>query len=377
MTAQSGEGPALFRPFALRGLTLRNRIVVSPMCQYLAEEGRPGAWHLAHHARFALSGVGAAIVEATAVTRDGRITHGCTGLWDDGQVEPWSAVCRLYREQGVAVGVQINHASAKAATARPWEGAGPLPLDGPEPAWETIGPSDVPMRDGWRPPRPATVAELHGLVDAFAAAAARAVRAGFDFVEIHGAHGYLLHEFLSPITNRRTDTFGGSLAGRLRLPLIVAEAVRAVIPTAMPLLWRASLTDNVEGGLTLADSIVLAKELKARGVDLMDCSSGGVGAPVSLMHQTMPLGYQVPLAEAVRREAAIPTMAVGLIVDPHQAEAILAEGKADLVALARELIANPAWSYHAALALGVADPEALLPLPYAFYLRRRAQSQGR
>lgn len=373
----TGEGPMLFRPFALRGMTLRNRIVVSPMCQYLAEEGRPGAWHMAHHARFALSGVGAAIVEATAVTRDGRMSHGCTGLWEDAQIEPWAAVCRLYHEQGIPVGVQLNHSSAKGATARPWEGAGPLPLDGPEPAWETIGPSDVPMREGWRPPRPATVAELHGIVEAFVAATRRALQAGFDFIEIHGAHGYLLHEFLSPITNRRQDEFGGSLAGRLRLPLLVAEAIRAAIPPAMPLLYRASLTDGVEGGLTLADSIVLSRELKARGVDLVDCSAGGVGAPVSLMHQKMPPGYQVPLADAVRREAGIPTMAVGLITDPHQAEAILAEGKADLVALARELIANPAWSYHAALALGVDDPEALLPLPYAFYLRRRAQSQGR
>jgi 2,4-dienoyl-CoA reductase-like NADH-dependent reductase (Old Yellow Enzyme family) len=361
----------------LRGVTLRNRIVVSPMCQYLAEEGRPGGWHMAHHARFALSGVGAAIMEATGVTRDGRITHGCTGLWDDAQIAPWAAICDLYRAQGAATGIQLNHAGAKAATARPWEGAGPLPESGPEAFWETIGPSDVPMRPGWRLPRPMTSDEIATLPAAFAAAARRAVQAGFDMIELHGAHGYLLHEFLSPVTNRRTDAHGGDLAGRMRLPLEVAEAVRAAIPAAMPLLWRASVLDNMAGGITLADSVVLARALKARGVDLIDCSAGGINAAVSLSQQKLEHGHQVPLADAIRREAEIPTMAVGLITDPAQAEAIVAEGRADCVALAREFSADPAWAYRAAVALGVADPEALLPGPYAFYLRRRAQTQGR
>lgn len=377
MTRATGSGPALFRPLSLRGVTLRNRIVVSPMCQYLAEEGRPGAWHMAHHARFALSGVGAAIMEATAVTRDGRITHGCTGLWEEAQVAPWAAICDLYRAQGVATGLQLSHAGAKGATARPWEGAGPLPESGAEAFWPTIGPSDVPMRPGWRPPRPMTREQIEALPGSFAAAARRAVRAGFDMVELHGAHGYLLHAFLSPITNRRDDAFGGDLAARMRLPLAVAEAVRAVIPPGMPLLWRASVRDDMEGGITLADSIALARALKARGVDLLDCSSGGIGAAVSLSLQKLAHGHQVPLAEAIRREAGIATMAVGLITDPVQAEAIVAGGRADCVALARELIANPAWAYHAAVTLGAADPEAALPGPYAFYLRRRAQTQGR
>jgi 2,4-dienoyl-CoA reductase-like NADH-dependent reductase (Old Yellow Enzyme family) len=366
--------PALFRPFALRGVTLRNRIVVSPMCQYLAEEGLPGAWHLAHHARFALSGVGAAIVEATGVTRDGRISPGCTGIWNDTQAEAWGAICRLYRGQGVAVGIQLNHAGAKGATARPWDGAGPLP-EGE--AWPTIAPSDVVMRPGWRAPRPATQDELRGLVEAFAAAARRAVRAGFDFVELHGAHGYLLHEFFSPVTNRRDDAYGGDLARRMRLLLDVAEAVRGAIPHDMPLFWRASVGDNMEGGITLADSVALAKELSARGVDLMDCSSGGINAAVSLSQQKLPHGHQVPLADAIRRDAVIATMAVGLITDPVQANAIVAGDRADLVALARALIADPAWAYHAAIALAHPDPEAVLPMPYAFYLRRRAQAQGR
>lgn len=377
MSATPTERPALFRPLALRGVTFGNRIVVAPMCQYLAVEGAPNAWHMAHHARFALSGVGAAIVEATAVTRDGRITHGCTGLYDDAQIEPWSRITALYREHGVPVGVQLNHASAKGATARPWEGAGPLALDGDEAAWECIAPSDVPMRAGWRAPRPATEGELDAIVEAFATAARRAVRSGFDFIELHGAHGYLLHEFISPITNRRSDAYGGDLAGRMRLLLRVAEATRAAIPDTMPLLWRASVTDGAPEGTTVEDSIALAGELKARGVDLMDCSSGGMIAPVSLLQQKLAHGYQVPLAEALRRGAGIPTMAVGLITEPHAANAILEEGRADAVALARELIANPAWAYHAAIALGHDDPEAVLPQPYAFYLRRRAQAQGR
>jgi 2,4-dienoyl-CoA reductase-like NADH-dependent reductase (Old Yellow Enzyme family) len=373
----TGEGPALFRPFALRSVTLRNRIVVSPMCQYLATEGVPGAWHLAHHARFALSGVGAAIVEATGITRDGRISPGCTGIWNDAQAEAWAAVTRLYREQGVATAIQLNHAGAKGATARPWEGAGPLAEDGPEPFWETVGPSDVVMRPGWRAPRPMTLAEIAQVTADFVAAARRSVRAGFDMIELHGAHGYLLHEFFSPVTNRRDDAYGGDLARRMRLPLEVAAAVRAAIPPDMPLLWRASVLDNMDGGITLEDSIALARELRARGVDLVDCSSGGINAAVSLSQQKLEHGFQVPLAEAIRSQAGIPTMAVGLITDPVQAEAIVAEGRADCIALARALIDDPAWAYHAAVALGHPDPESVLPMPYAFYLRRRAQTQGR
>jgi 2,4-dienoyl-CoA reductase-like NADH-dependent reductase (Old Yellow Enzyme family) len=373
----AGDIPALFRPFALRGVTLRNRIVVSPMCQYLAEEGVPGAWHLAHHARFALSGVGAAIVEATGITRAGRISPGCTGIWNQAQVAAWSAITALYREQGIATGIQLNHAGAKGATARPWEGAGPLPETGPDAFWETVGPSDVIMRPGWRAPRPMTRAEIAQLVEDFVAAARRSVVAGFDLIELHGAHGYLLHEFLSPVTNRRTDDYGGDLARRMRLPLEVAAAVRAAIPPAMPLFWRASVLDNMEGGITLDDSLALARELAARGVDAVDCSSGGINAAVSLSTQRLPHGHQVPLAEAIRAGSGLASMAVGLITDPVQANAIVAEGRAELVALARELIADPAWAYRAAVALGHPDPESVLPMPYAFYLRRRAATQGR
>jgi len=369
--------PLMFTPLTLRGLTLRNRIAVAPMCQYLAEEGVPNAWHRAHHGRFSLGGVGLMIAEASAVLRDGRITHGCAGIWNDEQVAAWRDINALHHAHGVASGIQLNYAGGKGATQRPWEGNGPLPESGAEAFWETIGPSAIPMREGWRAPREATLSDLDAIVEGFAAAAQRSVRAGFDLIELHGAHGYLLHAFLSPITNQRSDAHGGDAAGRMKLPLRVAEAVRAVIPDDMPLLWRASLEDNLPGGLTLADSMPVMRALKARGVDMVDCSAGGIGLPVSMSQVPQTHGFQAPLAAKVKREVGIPTMAVGLITDPVLAEQIIAEGQADAVALAREFIADPAWSYRAARALGVAKPADILPPSYAFYLNRRAAAQGR
>ena len=368
--------PMMFTPLTLRGVTMRNRITVAPMCQYLAEEGVPNAWHRAHHGRFALGGVGLAFVEATAITRDGRITHGCAGIWNEAQVEAWREITTLYRTYGVASGIQLNFAGSKGATQRPWEGNGALPEHGLESYWETIGPSAIPLRDGWRAPRAATAADLDTIVLAFAAAAERSVRAGFDLIELHGAHGYLLHAFMSPFTNRRDDSYGGDAAGRMKLPLRVAEAVRAVIPDSMPLLWRASLEDHLPNGLVLADNMPLMHALKARGVDMVDCSAGGLGLPVSLSQQAQVHGFQVPLAETVKREVGIPTMAVGLITEPLLAEQILVEGRADAVALAREFIANPNWAYRAARELGMERAADILPLSYAFYLNRRAATQG-
>jgi 2,4-dienoyl-CoA reductase-like NADH-dependent reductase (Old Yellow Enzyme family) len=367
--------PLLFTPLSLRGVTLRNRIAVAPMCQYLAEEGVPNAWHRAHHGRFALGGVGVVIAEATAILREGRITHGCAGIWNEQQVDAWREITSLYRAHRVASGIQLNYAGGKGATQRPWEGNGALPADGPEPFWETIGPSAIPMREGWRAPRAATEDDLDSIVEAFAEAARRSVRAGFDLIEIHGAHGYLLHAFMSPITNCRNDSYGGDLAGRMKLPLRVAEAVRAAIPAEMPLLWRASLEDNMEGGLTLADSMPLMHALKTRGIDMVDCSAGGIGLPVSLMQVKQSHGFQVHLAEAVKKQAGLPTMAVGLITEPVLAEAILAEGRADAIAMAREFIADAAWPYRAARELGLEKPADILPPSYAFYLNRRAAAQ--
>jgi 2,4-dienoyl-CoA reductase-like NADH-dependent reductase (Old Yellow Enzyme family) len=364
--------PHQFTPLRLRGLSLRNRIVVSPMCQYQAVEGLVQDWHYQHHARFALGGVGAAFVEATGVTRDGRITHGCTGLWDDGQIPGLARIAELYRSHGVSPGIQLGHAGRRASAARPWEGAAPLANGGPDPAWETVGASAVAEREGYPVPRPLTVAEIERIVDAFRAAVRRARRAGFDIVEIHGAHGYLIHSFFSPLANRREDDFGGMREKRMRLPLLIAEAVRAEWPAELPVFYRASCVDGIEGGVTIDDTVALAIELKARGVDLIDCSSGGMSGPATLSTRKITQGYQVPYAEAVRQGTDLPTMAVGAIIDPTLAEAILAEGRADLIALGRELLADPNWAYRAARELGLEQPWRVLPDQYAFYLERRA-----
>ncbi len=365
--------PLLFAPLQLRGLTLRNRAVLSPMCQYQAIEGRVQDWHLGHHARFAAGGLGAAFVEATGVTREGRITHGCTGIWEDGQIPGLKRIADIYRAQGTAPGIQLAHAGRRASALRPWDGASPIKdRDGPEAAWQTVGPSALPEREGYPVPRELSAAEIEGLVDAFAAAARRALAAGFEIAEVHGAHGYLTHSFFSPHSNRRTDAFGGSLEKRMRFPLLVAEAVRGIWPAAKPVFYRASVVDNVPGGLEVEDSITLARELKRRGIDVIDCSSGGMtGSPVLTSGRLLP-GYQVPLAAAVRRGAEIPTMAVGAIIEPRQAEAILQAGDADLVALGRQMMADPHWLYRAGLELGLANPHQLLPRNYAFYLERRA-----
>ena len=364
--------PVLFTPLALRGLELRNRIVVSPMCQYAAVDGAIQDWHLQHHARFALGGFGAAFVEATAVTRDGRITHGCTGLWEDGQIAGMARIAAMYREHGVTPGIQLAHAGRRASQARPWEGSRPLALGGPDPAWQTVGPSAVPEREGYPAPHVLTATEIDAIVEAFRAATLRARRAGFDIVEIHGAHGYLLHSFFSPIPNRREDEFGGSLERRMCVPLMVAEAVRAVWPAELPLFYRVSAVDGVEGGVAIEDTVALAKALQERGIDVIDCSSGGVSGPATLATRKISQGFQVPYAAAVREGAGIATMAVGAIISPELAESVLASGKADLVALGRELMADPNWPYRAARELGLEQPWRVLPDKYAFYLERRA-----
>jgi 2,4-dienoyl-CoA reductase-like NADH-dependent reductase (Old Yellow Enzyme family) len=260
--------PALFSPLKLRGLTLRNRVVLSPMCQYSAVDGLVQDWHHQHHARFASGGIALGFVEATGVTRDGRITHGCTGIWNDAQVPGLRRITDLYRSYGAASGIQIGHAGRRASAERPWDGAAPIKRnDGPEAAWERVAPSAIPERDGYPAPRALTEAEIEELIGAFTAATRRALAAGFDVVEIHGAHGYLIHSFFSPISNQRNDAFGGGLEKRMRFPLRVAEAVRAAWPAEKPLFYRASFVDGVPDGTTAADTVALAKELKARGVD--------------------------------------------------------------------------------------------------------------
>ena len=364
--------PALFTTLTLRGITLKNRIVLSPMCQYQADDGHVTDWHTAHHGHFSMTGVGLAFVEATGVLRHGRITHGCTGIWDDSHIPGFRRIVDTYHSRGTFCGIQIGHSGRRGSAERPWDGAAPIERRGSgEAAWTTVGPSPLPEREGYPVPRELSGSEIADLVDAFEAATRRALQAGFDVVEIHGAHGYLLHSFMSPISNRRTDQYGGSLAGRMRFPLEVARAVRAVCPDDMPVFYRASCVDGVCGGLELQDTIALARELKLAGIDVVDCSAGGMAGPATLSTARITPGYLVPYAEAIRREASVATMAVGAIIDPRQAEAIISGGKADLVAIAREMMADANWPYRAALQLEIEKPHAVLPPQYAFYLERR------
>lgn len=363
--------PALFEPFSLRNVTFRNRIVLSPMCQYSAEDGFIAPWHLDHHARFAMGGLGGALVESTAVMRDGRITPACLGIYRDEHVEGLSCIVDIYRRAGAPVGIQLSHSGRKGSAAPPLEGAAPLADYAPATAWETVAPSAEPLTPDWPEPRALEAGESDAIIEAFATAAERAVTAGFDFVEIHGAHGYLIHSFVSPLSNRRNDAFGGDINGRCRFPLAVAAAIRKVIPDDMPLLYRASAVDGLDGGLELDETIILAQKLKAAGVDLIDCSSGGITGASGRAHAKPSPGYLVPYAEEIRRAAEIPTMAVGLIKTARQAEAIIADGQADLVALGRQMLDDPSFPYHAAVELERPDPEGVLPEPYAFFLRRR------
>ncbi|MCC1493157.1 NADH:flavin oxidoreductase/NADH oxidase [Cognatishimia sp. F0-27] len=363
------ELPPLFTPFSLRGVTFPNRITLAPMCQYQAIEGVPNDWHRAHHGRYATSGIGCAIVESTGISREGRISPGCTGIYNDEQVEAWKPITALYRAQGIPVFMQINHAGAKASTKRPWDGMDPLDEGSDEPPWQTVAPSAIPAREGWHTPRALHESEMAGVAADFAAAAKRALAAGFDGVQIHGAHGYLLHSFMSPWSNRREDGYGGTLEGRMRLPVEVARAVRAAVPDDVPVMYRASCVDGEGGGLTLDDTVALSKELKAAGVDLMDCSGGGIPAGMRLAAMKTGPGFQVPYAHRIREEVEIPSMAVGMITEPQLANEIIAEGKADMVALARQMLREPAWPYRAAQELGLEDPASILPKLYAFYLK--------
>jgi len=341
----------LFSPLTLRGVVFRNRIFVSPMCQYSATDGIPNDWHLVHLGSRAVGGAGLVIVEATAVTPEGRISPGDLGIWNDQQVKAFQRISSFISAQGAVPGIQLAHAGRKASTSLQWLGAKPLSArDG---AWQTVGPSPIPFADGYPAPRELSQAEMSALAAKYAEAAKRALSAGFRVIEIHMAHGYLLHEFLSPLSNKRRDEFGGGIEGRARFPLQVAKAVREAWPSDLPLFVRISATDWVEGGWDLAQSIELARRLRGVGVDLIDCSSGGNAPALKI-----PLGpgYQVPFAAAIRREANIATAAVGLITEPQQAEEILERGDADVIVLARAMLRDPYWPLHAANALSVDVP---------------------
>jgi len=339
--------PALFDPLTLRGLTFRNRIFVSPMCQYSSEDGLANQWHDVHLGSRAVGGAALVFTEATAVAPEGRISPSDLGIWRDDQAEALAPIVRFIRRQGRVAGIQLAHAGRKGSTGRPWENRGAIAVaDG---GWEPIGPTSEPFTAGYPIPRPLDSAGLAAVVAGFREAAVRARLAGFEVAEIHAAHGYLLHQFLSPLSNTRTDAYGGAFENRIRLCLEVVDAVRAVWPAHLPLLLRLSTTDWVEGGWSVEDSIVLARRLRAHGVDLIDCSSGGNAA-----HATIPVapGYQVPAAARIRLEAGIATGAVGLITTPQHANEIVAQGQADCVLLARAILRDPYWPLRAAEALG-------------------------
>ena len=339
---------ALFSPFRIADLALDNRVVISPMCQYSADDGVANDWHLAHLGMLANSGAGLVIVEATHVERQGRITHGCLGLYSDHCEAALLRVMDHCRRSGTArFGIQLAHSGRKGSAQRPWEGGAALAADADP--WETIAPSAIPFGPGWHTPRAATEDDLARVRDAFVSAAKRAVRIGFDAVELHMAHGYLAHSFISPIANKRTDQYGGSLENRMRFPLDVTRAVRAVLPAGMPLGARITGSDWMEGGLTAADAVATSRMLKQAGCDYVDVSSGGI---VAEARNPTGAGYNVDIAAGVRRDAGIATRTVGMIVTPKQAEAIVADGKADMVALARAALDDPHWGWHAARALG-------------------------
>ncbi|HXN35193.1 MAG TPA: NADH:flavin oxidoreductase/NADH oxidase [Opitutaceae bacterium] len=344
----------LFTPFRLRDLEFRNRVFVSPMCQYSSPGGIPTDWHFVHLGSRAVGGAGLVMTEASAVSPEGRISPDDAGIWSGAHAQAWRRIAQFIRENGACPAMQLAHAGRKASTQAPWLGGGPVPLAAG--GWQPAGPSPIPFDAKSATPREMTVGGIDAVVAMFADAAARAIGAGFEVVEIHAAHGYLIHEFLSPISNQRTDEYGGSLENRMRLALRVAGAVRGAIPGGTPLFVRLSVTDWVEGGWDLAQSTELSKALKAAGVDLIDCSSGANVADAKI---PVGPGYQVPFAEAIRRDAGIATGAVGMITRPEQAEEIVASGKADVVLLAREMLRDPYWPFHAAKALGdkVAPPK--------------------
>jgi 2,4-dienoyl-CoA reductase-like NADH-dependent reductase (Old Yellow Enzyme family) len=374
--------PILFSPLRVSGAELKNRIVLSPMCTYsCAEDGLATDWHLVHLGKFALGGAAVVFTEAAAVEPRGRITHGDLGIWSAAHAAALRPVTAFLKAHGALPAIQLAHAGRKASMQRPWHGnAAMTDADAArgELPWDIVAPSPLPARDGWLVPHELDTAGIAAIQRAFAAAAGRADEAGFEVLEIHSAHGYLGHSFLSPVSNRRTDAYGGDRAGRMRFTLETAEAVRAAWPQEKPLFVRISSVD-VDGDAvngtadvwTLDDSVVLAAELKARGVDVVDCSSSGISGVATAAQGAMPLGFRLPYAGRIKDEAGIMTMVVGLILDGPQAEAMLQTGRADLVAIGREALFDPFWALHAARALGVDTDFAAWPEPYGWWLSRR------
>ena len=362
----------LFSSFKIKSKSFRNRIVLSPMCQYKAKDGVISDWHFQHYSRFAFSGLGAAFVEATGVSPEGRIGHGCTGIWSDSHVEGLSKIAKIFNEYNCLSGIQLAHAGRKASYLRPWDGASPITEnDKVEPAWQTIGPSAIPINNSSPVPKEMTVEDINKVREDFKKAAQRADKAGFDIIEIHGAHGYLLHSFFSPLSNQRNDQYGGSFENRIRFAMEIIADIKSVWPDNKPLFYRLSSIDAPGQGANLEDNIMLAKSLKSVGVDVVDCSSGGItGSPVLTKSKIIP-GFQVPYSEKIKKDAEISSMAVGAIISADQANEIISNKRADLVAMGRELLADTQWVYKAATYFNLENAKDYLPDSYSFYLSRR------
>jgi 2,4-dienoyl-CoA reductase-like NADH-dependent reductase (Old Yellow Enzyme family) len=382
------ESVKLFEPLPIRGCTLPNRIVVSPLCQYSAVDGLPQPWHFAHLSAFARGKAGLVFTEATAVEERGRITARCLGIWNDAQAEALRPTVEFIASMGCVPGMQLAHAGRKASTRVPFVEKGGSPLTEEDAArgetpWQAVAPSALPVTDGWPLPRELDADDLAEIKEAFVAATRRAFTIGIKVIELHMAHGYLLHSFLSPLGNQRSDEYGGDIEGRMRFPLEVAVAVRAAMPDDAPLFVRISAVDGREGGWTLEDSVALSEQMSDLGVDVVDCSSGGIGGAPRFRNDDdgKPLtadsargpGFQVPFAQRMREATGIMSMAVGVIIDPQQAENILQSGGADLVALGRELMYEPFWPLHAAETLGVDPDFKMWPEQYSWAVDRRAQ----
>lgn len=365
----------LFEPLTLRGVTVPNRVVVSPMSQYRARDGQADDWHFAHLARFALGGAGLVFTEATAVLPEARRTHGDLGLWHDGQIEGLSRITAFLRAEGAVPGIQLAHAGRKASERRPWHGETPVTAEDVtlrgEAPWTALGPTDEPYGEAWPPPRAMSEADIAAVIRAFGDAAARAARAGFDVIEVYAGHGFLLHQFYSPLCNTRGDDWGGDFTARIRLCREVARAIRGSWPADKVLAFRISATDWVDGGWTVDDSVRLARALAEDGVDLVDCSSGGIGGASPVPRFPLGPAFQAELAGEVRTGAGVATMAVGFIWQAAVAERLVADGTCDLVALARELLDDPNWALHAAAELGADDDFARWKPEFGWWLNKR------
>ena len=365
----------LFSPFTLRDITFKNRIAVSPMSQYRARNGHANGWHAVHLGRFAMGGAGLVYAEATAVEPDGRRTHGDLGLWQDAQIDDLTPITDFIRNEGSIPGIQLGHAGRKASERRPWHGETPVDdediSERNEAPWKAIAPSPIPYAAGWPEPAEMSEADIERVIASFGEAAERSQEAGFKIIEVYAAHGFLIHQFLSPIANRRTDRWGGSSENRRRFAVEVARSIRANWPEGYPLAFRLSATDWLEGGIEVEDAVETAKALKAAGVDMIDCSTGGIGGKDRPRRMVIEQGFQVPFAERIRESAGVASMAVGFLWDAKVCGDLVSSGKADMIALARELLDDPNWPLHAAQKLGADQNHSMWPVESGWWLMKR------